>query len=157
AVIAVLPLLDPGDAGLDERWRLGLLGAHRLLADLRLNEVQRREIVQRQRDGQARLLQWDAAALGRVGARFRAERARLEQLLEAEPGGGHALDPGLELLHTRSSRIAPIAEALSRLDRAGRLSVPLATIASSLLHMHLNRLLRGDNVAQELVICDFLT
>jgi hypothetical protein len=29
-------------------------------------------------------------------------------------------------------------------------------IASSFLHMHLSRLLRGNNTAQELVICDFL-
>jgi hypothetical protein len=36
------------------------------------------------------------------------------------------------------------------------LSAPLAEVAGSLLHMHLNRLLRGDNVAQEAVICDLL-
>ena len=47
-------------------------------------------------------------------------------------------------------------DALRQLDRSGQLTISPAGIASSLLHMHLNRLLRGNNVAQELVICDFL-
>jgi len=33
---------------------------------------------------------------------------------------------------------------------------PLTAVSTSLLHMHLNRLLRGDNTGQEGVICDFL-
>jgi hypothetical protein len=62
----------------------------------------------------------------------------------------------LELLRARSARLAPIAAALTQLERERRLTLPVGAIASSLLHMHLNRLLRGDNLAQELVICEFL-
>ena len=41
AVIATLSLLAAGDAGQDERWRLGLAGAHRLLVDLGLDDGRR--------------------------------------------------------------------------------------------------------------------
>ena len=39
---------------------------------------------------------------------------------------------------------------------ARRLSVPLAELAVSYLHMHANRLLRSAHRAQELVLYDFL-
>ena len=45
---------------------------------------------------------------------------------------------------------------LATLSSEGRLTTPLPSVATSLLHMHLNRLLRGNNTAQEAVICDFL-
>jgi hypothetical protein len=45
---------------------------------------------------------------------------------------------------------------LARLEEEGRLTVPRSAISRALAHMHLNRLLRGDNTAQEAVIYDFL-
>jgi thiopeptide-type bacteriocin biosynthesis protein len=56
----------------------------------------------------------------------------------------------------RSRTLEPIGEQLRRLESGGRLTTPRASIAGSLLHMHLNRLLRGNNAAQEAVICAFL-
>jgi thiopeptide-type bacteriocin biosynthesis protein len=156
AVIAMLPLLEPGDVGSAERWQLGLVGAFLVLGDLGLDPAERLALVQSQRDRLARQLRWDDAARGRVGARFRRERPILEGLVESAPRDGHPLEPGLEFLRERSARLAPIAETLRQLERAGRLTSPRVAIASSLLHMHLNRLLRGNNSAQELVICDFL-
>jgi len=156
AVIGMLPLLEPGDEGLEERWKLGLVGVDRLLADLGLNTAERLALVQAQRDSLARAIGIGRAANSRIGERFRRERHSLERLLHASPDDGHPLEPGLELLRDRSTRLAPVAAALSGLEREGRLTTPVAQIASSLLHMYLNRLLRGDNTAQELVICDFL-
>jgi thiopeptide-type bacteriocin biosynthesis protein len=156
AVLAILPLLESGDAGEAERWRLGLAGVHQLLVDLGLEDAERLELVRAQRDRLARRLRWDRHALGRIGERFRAERVGLGELLDATPDGGHPLEPGLAILRDRSTRLAPVAERLLQLETDGLLTIPRATIASSFLHMHLNRLLRGDNTAQELVICDFL-
>jgi thiopeptide-type bacteriocin biosynthesis protein len=156
AVIALLPLLEPGDEGLEERWQLGLVGVDRLLADLELDHAQRLALVRAQRDSLARRIRIDGAARSQIGERFRRERQSLERLLAASPSSGHPLAPGLELLRVRSARLAPIAEALTRLDRERQLTLPISEVASSLLHMHLNRLLRGDNTLQELVICDFL-
>lgn len=156
AVIAMLPLLEPGDEGLEERWQLGLVGVDRLLGDLGLDYAERLALVGAQRDSLARRIGVDRAARGRMGERFRRERQPLERMLDALPVDGHPLEPGLALLRERSRRLIPVAAALSQLEREGRLTIPVAQIASSLLHMHLNRLLRGDNIAQELVICDFL-
>jgi thiopeptide-type bacteriocin biosynthesis protein len=156
AVIAMLPLLEPGDEGLEERWQLGLVGVDRLLADLGLDRSQRLALVRAQCDALARRINPDRTGRRRIGERFRRERQSLERLFNACPGDGHPLEPGLDLLSERSSRLAPVAAALSQLERESRLTAPLAAIAGSLLHMHLNRLLRGDNAAQEFVICDFL-
>jgi lantibiotic biosynthesis protein len=149
-------LLEPGDEGLEERWRLGLVGVDRLLADLELDDAKRLSVVRAQRDSLARRIGLDRAARSRMGERFRRERQSLERLLEASSRGGHPLAPGLELLRVRSARLAPIASALTKLEGERRLTRPVSAIASSLVHMHLNRLLRGDNLAQELVICEFL-
>ena len=63
---------------------------------------------------------------------------------------------GVHDLRERSRALAPIGRELGMLAAEGRLTSSRSDVASSLLHMHLNRLLRGDNTAQELVICDFL-
>jgi thiopeptide-type bacteriocin biosynthesis protein len=67
------------------------------------------------------------------------------------------LAPGLAILKERSSRIAPIASTLKQLEAEGRVTVPIAVLASSYLHMHANRFLRSAARAHELVFYDFLT
>jgi thiopeptide-type bacteriocin biosynthesis protein len=156
AVLAILPLLEPGDAGQEERWRIGLYGTHRLLLDLGLDLDDRLALVHAQADSIARDRGWDKGARGRIGERFRKERAALERLLDPDPAEPSGLEPGLEILAERSRALEPIGQELGQLEREGRLTAPRAAIASSLLHMHLNRLLRGDNTAQEAMICDFL-
>ena len=52
--------------------------------------------------------------------------------------------------------LEPIGRELARLDEGGRLTVSPAAAARSFAHMHLNRLLRGDNTAQEAVVYTFL-
>ena len=156
AVLALLSRLEAGDAGQQERWRLGLVGVHHLLLDLGLDEHQRLELVRRQRDGLARRLRWDRTALARVGRRFREEQQELVSVLAAEPESGHPLASGLEVLRERSTRSEAAAAVYAELERAGRLVQPRSVLAGAFLHMHLNRLLRGDSSAQELMICDFL-
>ena len=155
-VIEMLPLLESGATGYEERWQLGLAGVDLLLADLELGEDERLALVRDQRDALARRLRWNGAARRRVGERFRRESPELERLVRATPADSHPLEPGLRLLRDRSARVAPLAADLRRLEQDSRLTTPRPEIAGSLAHMHLNRLLRGDNAAQELVICDFL-
>jgi thiopeptide-type bacteriocin biosynthesis protein len=156
AVLAILPMLEPGDEGQEERWRLGLCGADRLLVDLGLDNRERLALVRSQRDGLVRRFGWDSGVLGRVGERFRRERPALERLLDSQAGEPGPLEPGLRILRERSRVVEPIGRELAMLSNAGDLTTPLSNVAGSLLHMHLNRLLRGDNAAQEAVICDFL-
>jgi hypothetical protein len=49
-----------------------------------------------------------------------------------------------------------VCSELRALNDRGRLWTPLEDVASSLLHMHANRLLRSSHRAQELVLYDFL-
>src|SRR4029077_14674903 len=107
-------------------------------------------------DAVARARGGDKGARGRIGERFRKERAALERLLDPDPAAPTGLEPGLEILAARSRAVEPIGRELGQLEREGRLTAPRAPVASSLLHMHLNRLLRSDNTAQEAMICDFL-
>jgi class I lanthipeptide synthase len=157
AVLAILPLLEPGDEGQEERWRLGLAGADRLLADLGLDSSERFALASGVREARERELRWGHAERVKIGQRFRLERRALGRLLAPTHVDPNPLAPGLEILDARSRLIGPIGEELRQLERAGRLTAPVTDIAGSLLHMHLNRILRGDNVAQEAVICDFLT
>jgi thiopeptide-type bacteriocin biosynthesis protein len=57
---------------------------------------------------------------------------------------------------TRSQSIRPLGEALRRHEARGELRTPLIEIAGSLLHMHVNRLLRAHQRQHELVLYDLL-
>jgi lantibiotic biosynthesis protein len=156
AVLAILPLLEPGRRGQEERWRIALCGAHLLLVDLGLDIDDRLMLVRRRAAEIAADRGWSDGARGRIGRRFRQERALLEQLLEPESATKTGLELGLAVLGERSSAIEPLGVELARLEGRGRLTTSLSDVAASLVHMHLNRLLRGDNTAQEAVICNFL-
>jgi thiopeptide-type bacteriocin biosynthesis protein len=156
AVVNLLEQLEPGEAGLVERWQIGLAGVDRLLRDLGMDLRDRLGMIRRHRDGLVRTLGFGPATMGKAGDRFRKERDTLAALLAAGPGGEHPLEPGLVTLAERSARWEEPVRALHQLEREGRLVIPIAEIAGSLVHMYLNRLLRGNNTAQELVISDFL-
>lgn len=157
AVVEILELLEPGDAGLDERWRLALRGIDTLLADLGLDLPARREAMFRQRDAFAREFRASGLLKGAIGDRFRKERPSLAALLDPANDAGSPLAPGLRILEERSRQLAPVAAELRAAERDGRLSLPVAEIAPSLVHMHVNRMLRSAHRAQELVLYDFLT
>ncbi|HVG17758.1 MAG TPA: lantibiotic dehydratase C-terminal domain-containing protein, partial [Blastocatellia bacterium] len=76
-------------------------------------------------------------------------------LLDPAPGG--PLAPGLAILRHRSERNAPIAAELRRLEAARRLTIPVARLAPSLVHMQVNRLIRSAQRAHELVLYDLLS
>lgn len=155
AVLGIVSLLS-GDDGMDARWRLCLRGADMLLDDLGLAPDERRRVMRTLRDGYRTEFRAGASTRGQVGDRFRRERAGLVELVRRSDDGGSDLAPGLDLLATRSRRIRPLAAQLRQLERDGGLQLPVSTIARSLVHMHLNRLLRSAHRAQELVIYDFL-
>ena len=155
AVLAVLGSLS-GDAGLDLRWRLALAGIDLLLEDLGLTLDQRRTLVRRQRQGLGREFAVDGEFRRRVGLRYRAERAGVEALLDPGLDLPASLAPGIETLHRRSLRLAPVVDELRQLARVGRLSTSVPALAAAYAHMHVNRLLRSAHRAQELVLHEML-
>src|SRR5262249_35498576 len=139
AVLAMLALLEPDDAGADERWRLALIGCAALFADFGLDRTRRLELVVSLRDALQREQQRKAELAAAVGTRFRRERASLESLLESLESGDHAnhpLGPGIALIRERSARLAPLAAELRRLEEAQRLTLPLDALVLSYVHMH---------------------
>src|SRR5215217_2875336 len=141
AVLTILGLLS-GDAGLDLRWRLAMAGIDLLFEDLGLTLEEKRSVARRAREHLGWEFGIDGTFRGQVGQRYRAERARLEALL----------DPG-------QAPPAPLAAGraeLRQLSQAGRLSATLADLARSVAHMHVNRLLRSAHRAQELVLYELL-
>jgi thiopeptide-type bacteriocin biosynthesis protein len=155
---AVLTIMGPlsGDAGLDLRWRLAMCGIDLLFDDLGLTLEEKRSVARRARAGFGREFGIDGNFRGRVSQRYMAERARLEALLDPGQAPPAPLAAGLEALRRRSLRLAPVTAELRQLGQAGRLSATLTDIAMSYAHMHVNRLLRSAQRAQELVLYELL-
>ncbi len=143
------------DAQGDLRWRLTLRGMDFLLDDLGLDLEARRTVLQRLRDGFAREFKTGKHLKHQLGDKHRKERKRLESLFN---GGGNeeALAHGLDVLLRRSERLSSVTAELRTKAASGTLTLPLAELATSFLHMHANRLLRAGQRAQEMVLYDLL-
>jgi thiopeptide-type bacteriocin biosynthesis protein len=155
AVLTILGSLS-GDAGLDLRWRLAMAGVDLLFEDLGLTLEEKRSVARRAREGFGQEFGIDGNFRGRVSQRYRAERARLEALLDPGQAPPAPLAAGLEALRRRSLQLAPMTAELRQLSQARRLSATPADLARSFAHMHVNRLLRSAHRAQELVLYELL-
>ena len=155
AVLEVVRQL-PGDAGAELRWRVALRGIDLLFDDLGLTLEQKRAVVQRARHGYGSEFGVDGTFSREVSRRFRQERSSVEAVLDSHRDPPPELAPSLQALHWRSIVLAPVAQELRDLADAGRLSVDLSELAMSLAHMHVNRMLRSAQRAQELVLYELL-
>jgi thiopeptide-type bacteriocin biosynthesis protein len=155
AVLALAELFAE-DARGNTRWRLALVGMDLLLGDLSLDLNARLAVLRRTRDTFAAEFHADSKFEHQLAARFRKERKGLEALLDPTAIADPPLAAGLEILRRRSRSLAPVTVELRADAQAGRLSMPLADLATSYLHMHANRMLRSAQRAQELVLYDFL-
>jgi thiopeptide-type bacteriocin biosynthesis protein len=155
AVLAILEMLE-GDEGADFRWRLALRGIDMLLGDLRFDPETRMRVMRGMREGFAREFGGGKGLRVQLDQRFRQEWRSLTPLLDPAGDAESELAPALEILRQRSERNAPIVEELRERERAGRLNQPLADLASSYVHMHVNRFIRSAQRAHELVLYDFL-
>ena len=156
AVVAILALLEPGDRGEDERWRLALAGVARLLDDLDLTGAEKQAVADDLRAYFAEEFRADGRLRGQIGDRFRAQRAGLQALIERPWDRNHPLAPGFEILDRRSEVIARLVPGLAGLQADGTVPRSLHTVATSLAHLHIDRLLRSAQRAHELVLYDFL-
>jgi class I lanthipeptide synthase len=155
---AVLGALGPlsGDAGLDLRWRLAICGMELLFEDFGLTLEEKRSVTSRAREGFGREFGIDGDFRGELSRRYRAERARLEALLDPAHEPPPDLAAGLDALRRRSVQLAPVVAELRRVDEAGYLSATIRDIAMAHAHMHVNRLLRSAHRAHELVLYELL-
>jgi thiopeptide-type bacteriocin biosynthesis protein len=156
AVLEIVEMLDPGDEGADERWRLTVRGIDTLLEDLGFDLETKRVLLERVREQFAKEFRAGRDLKRQLGQKFEKERKALEALLDRASDTESPLSLGLEALARRSERLAPLVAELRACEQAGRLSRTLVELAQSYIHMHANRLLRAAHRAQELVLYDFL-
>jgi class I lanthipeptide synthase len=155
AVLAIVESLA-GDEGAAQRWRLGLCGLDLLLSDLGLESGAKLDLLHRIRESYAREFRAGAGLRKQLADRLRQERSVLEAMLDPGYGADHPLAPGLAALARRSRQLVPIVAELKSREAAQRLTVPLTRLVSSYLHMFVNRLIRSQGRAHELVLYDFL-
>jgi len=156
AVLRIIELLEPGDEGLDERWRLAARGIDSLLEDFGFDFEGKRKVIEKVRSSFAREFRVDKRVIDQLSSRFRKERKSLEALLDPARDQANPLWPGIEILGDRSRRWADSVAQIRSLAQAGRLSASLGALVASHIHMYANRLLRSAQRAQEMVIYDFL-
>src|SRR6202035_578291 len=135
AVLDILEMLE-GDEGADVRWRLALRGAAMLLADCECAAATHLRV--------------------ELDRKSRAERKSLEALLDPANDAASSLAPALAVLDRRRRELAPVIAELQRLQAAGRLTATVAEMASSFVHLHVNRMIRSSQRAHELAIYDLL-
>jgi len=155
AVLAVMRELT-GDAGAELRWRVALRGIDLLFDDVGLTLEQKLAIARRARDGYGSEFGADGDFQHKVSRRYRDERASVEALLDPQRDPPAELAASIQALQQRSMVLAPVTQELRTLADAGRLSVDLPELAMSLAHMHVNRMLRSAQRAQELVLYELL-
>lgn len=146
----VLDLLAafPTEPDEDTRAALALLGTHRLLADMALPLNLRVQALGAMRDGLLREFSGGSAMRHALDRKFRQDRPGLQQRLRAD-------DAPARRFERRSQAMAVPLQGL-RHALAGQPPEALASIAVSLCHMGVNRLLRDAARAQEMVIYDSL-
>jgi thiopeptide-type bacteriocin biosynthesis protein len=157
AVLAIMALLDEGDAGLDERWRLALRGMDALMDDFGLDLEAKSRIFVPARQSLAKTAPGATSLKDQVSEKFRRERAGLEELLDRERDGESPLRLGFDVLAKRSQALAPIVAEWNAAERSGRMLISRESFVRSCVHMYANRLFRSAQVQQEGVIYDFLT
>jgi len=124
-----------------------------LLSDFGFDVHARLRLMRKLREIFGREFHADAALARQLAAKYRAVKPHIERLLDSEA------DNSSSWLDTFAVRSAHAREGLARLraaEHARLLQLPLAVLAESYVHMHLNRLFRAEQRAHELVIYDFL-
>lgn len=154
-VLQLLQVLQ-GDEDQGMRWRLALLGIHNLFEDFGISLLDRKNMVQEWRENFGREFGIGQSSKRQLAEKFRSERKRLESMLS-----GDANDTFVNLaknaLQNRSFRLRMLADQFRVLAKTQELQVPLEDLIGSFSHMHVNRLLRSNQRAQEMVIYDFLS
>jgi thiopeptide-type bacteriocin biosynthesis protein len=151
AVLGIVAMLF-GDGGQEARWRLTMCGIDLLLSDFGFDLERKTAWERNVRDGFAREFGAGSGLWRQIAERLRSERTALEELIDSRPGHDGPLAPGVDLLHRRSTELAPLVARLRTLEREGRLHRDMSNLLSSYAHMHANRLLRSAHRGQELVI-----
>jgi thiopeptide-type bacteriocin biosynthesis protein len=154
AALAILQAV-PGE-DLDTRWQVALLGAHTLLGDCGLDLGARHQLVRGLRDSFHREFQVGIIQKRELGDRFRAERRRLENLIDLSTEPTEILGLARKLFERRSARVVEAVNRLRRIAELGQLRSGIPELATSYVHTHVNRIIRSAARNHEAILYDFL-
>ena len=156
------------DLSADLRWQLALSAVDCQLTALGLNLDEKRTFT-------ANMARWreqdfvvDEVYKRQVARKFRDYRQALGALLtEVEERTGPrpgsktdaaiVPDPALSALARYSAGVRRVRDQLEEIRQAGKLTCTIPDLASSLVHMHLNRMFRSCHREQEAVLCELLS
>jgi thiopeptide-type bacteriocin biosynthesis protein len=155
AVVDVLHEL-PGDEGQEQRWSLTLLGIDRLLGDFGAAPEAKLSRATTMRDSAYAGFRVDKRMRVKLGDRFRGERARIAQALDAARPELSVHAAAAAAFERRSEHVRRAAARLRRLEEEGRLHVNVDDLVPSFVHMHVNRMSRSEPNQHELVLYDFV-
>jgi thiopeptide-type bacteriocin biosynthesis protein len=155
AVLEIVEALDDEELA-ENRWKLAAAGMDVVLEGLGLSLTEKLAVGAAVRDGFAREHRADQKLLRQIGERFRTERSGVEYVLDPSSRNEGPVAGAVGALDRLAERITPTIARLREASGHGRLTLSLAEIAPSLLHMHANRMLRSDQRRHELVLYDFL-
>jgi thiopeptide-type bacteriocin biosynthesis protein len=145
---AVLELL-PSSESEDVRWKLTLRSVDALLTDFGLESAAKIAMTGALHTNMRNEFRADELIRRRLGAKFRSSRRELESLLLDPPA---EIAIGLSAIRKRSECVRQVvAELATRMDQSSS-----SELAAHFVHMHINRMLRSAQRAQEMVLHDFL-
>jgi thiopeptide-type bacteriocin biosynthesis protein len=151
-----LELLSPLPSGAATRWHVACYSVDHLLSALGLNLNEKRELVNKLGRYYEKNFSVDQRYKKQISEKFRTERPTLEKII----GGSEEMDAFPPEVHraiaSYTERLKTIRAELDEKKAAGELTQPVSELASSYVHMHLNRMFRSAQNAQEMVLYDFL-
>jgi thiopeptide-type bacteriocin biosynthesis protein len=138
--------LDEASQAANQRIRSVVAGIDRLLRDFDESMGFRISMVRSLRDQFGQEFALTSVQRQAIGRKFRQHRNHLLNGIMQESAPFHA----------RSESMREIVRGFNELAREGKLAVSMQSIVSSLVHMHVNRMIRSEQRKHEVVIYDLL-
>jgi len=160
--LKLLPLFQ-SDAGAELRWQLAFLGVDRILAGLGFSTAEKKALAEHMRASREQAWAVDKTYRRQLARKFRS--GQLRQTLTAilnDFDDRNSRDDGVLPLEAVSAfrhfsaRLQFIRGQWQDLRQAGQFASTMPEITESLVHMHLNRILRSCHHEQEAVLYDSL-
>jgi thiopeptide-type bacteriocin biosynthesis protein len=138
------------------RWQAAFYTVDRLLSGLGFSLNEKQELVNKLGSYYERNFSVDQRYKKQISEKFRKERSTLEKIIGAS-GELDLFPPQVHLaVGSYMERLKTIRAELEEKRQAGELTQAIPELASSYVHMHLNRMFRSAQNAQEMVLYDFL-
>ncbi len=152
----ILELLSALPGGAATRWHVACYSVDRLLSGLGLNLNEKRELINNLGKYYEKNFSVDQRYRKQISEKFRKERSTLEKIIGASEELEGFPPQVQSAVATYMERLKTIGAELEEKRQAGELTQTISELASSYVHMHLNRMFRSAQNAQEMVLYDFL-